>query len=75
MTIETKNKWKTKQVDGKTFMICQNSDLEKSKYPEWGPEDDSPCDEWSEVGTDTVASTCWRCAARSVSSNFIRRNQ
>jgi len=75
MTTKTKTIWKTKEKDGKTFMICQNSDLTKSKYPEWGPEDETPCNEWSETGPDTTASTCWRCAARSVGSNFIRKNQ
>ncbi len=75
MTIETKTNWRTKEKDGKTYIICQNSDLAKSKYPEWGPEDETPCDEWSEIGESVTAVTCWRCAARSVGSNFIRRNQ
>jgi hypothetical protein len=64
--------WKTKKKDGKTFMICQNSNKELSKYPQWGPEN-GICDEWSEIGPDTTASTCHRCAARSVSGmNFYK---
>jgi|TARA_R110000744_G_scaffold213701_9_gene332595 hypothetical protein len=58
--------WKTKEKEGKKFIICQNSNPELSKYPEWGPKN-GVCDEWSEMGPDTTASTCWRCAARSVS--------
>ena len=58
--------WKTKEKDGKTLMICQNSNPELSKYPEWGPKN-GICEEWSETGPETTASTCWKCAARSVS--------
>ncbi len=57
--------WKTKEVDGRRLMICQNANPELSKYPQWGPET-GICEEWSEVGVDTTASTCWRCASRSV---------
>ena len=35
---KTKNVCKTKVIEGKTMMICQNSDLEKSKYPDWSPD-------------------------------------
>ena len=66
--------WKTKKKNGRTLMICQNSNPELSKYPQWGPEK-GICEEWSEVGPDTTASTCWRCAARSVSDmNYFRNN-
>lgn len=60
--------WKTKFKEGKRvvrMMICQNSNPELSKYPQWGPAQGT-CDEWSEIGSDCVASTCWRCAQRSV---------
>jgi len=65
MSKEPRTVWKTKEKDGRRMMICQNSNPELSKYPEWGP-DDGICEEWSEVGQDTVASTCWKCASRSV---------
>ena len=57
--------WETKEIENGRLMICQNSNPELSKYPQWGPES-GICEEWSEVGSDTVASTCWRCASRSV---------
>jgi hypothetical protein len=65
MSKEPGTVWKTKEKDGRRMMICQNSNPELSKYPQWGPAD-GVCDEWSEVGDDTVSLTCWRCATRSV---------
>lgn len=47
-------------------MICQNSEPEFSKYPQWGPTS-GKCDEWSEVGKDTTATLCRKCTSRSVS--------
>lgn len=58
--------WKTKEVEGRRLMICQNSDLDRSKWADFGPEW-GECDEWSEVGNDTTASLCYRCTSRSVS--------
>ena len=49
------------------MMICQNSKPTMSKYSEFAPEN-GECDEWSEVGTDTTASLCWRCTGRSVNN-------
>ena len=44
---KTKNVWKTKVIEGKTMMICQNSDLEKSKYPDWSPDNgEKTCKNW-----------------------------
>ena len=57
--------WKTKEKEGKLMMICQNSNPELSKYPQWGPRQ-GICEEWSEVSKNTTASTCHRCASRSV---------
>ena len=57
--------WKTKEVDGKRLMICQNSNLEKSKWDEFAPNGEE-CTEWTEVGKDTTASLCCRCTSRSV---------
>jgi hypothetical protein len=61
---KVKHVWKEKVVDGKRLMICQNSKPEYSKHPDWAPED-GPCDQWSEVGTDTTAVTCYKCTMRS----------
>lgn len=58
------HQWKEKKVGTKRYMICQNSDPSKSKHPDWAPED-GVCDEWSEVGVDATAVTCWRCTIRS----------
>ena len=59
--------WKTKEVDGKRMMICMNSDLKESKYPDWGPnEGESKCDEWSAVGHDTDMVLCSFCTRRSL---------
>lgn len=57
--------WKIKEVEGKRMMICQNSDLDKSKWADYAP-DWGECDEWSEVGHNTTASLCWKCTSRSV---------
>ena len=65
MSKKTETIWETKEKDGRRMMICQNSNPELSKYPEWGPKN-GICEEWSAVGSDTTASTCWRCAQRSV---------
>tara|TARA_B100000768_G_scaffold64085_1_gene61879 strand:- start:325 stop:561 length:237 start_codon:yes stop_codon:yes gene_type:complete len=59
--------WKTKEVDGRRMMICQNSKPTMSKYSEFAPEN-GECDEWSEVGSDSTAVLCWRCTARSVNN-------
>ena len=48
-------------------MICQNSKPTMSKYSEFAPED-GECNEWSEVGSDSTGSLCWRCTARSVNN-------
>ena len=61
----TKTIWKTKEKDGKILMICQNSNPDLSKYPQWGPQQGT-CDEWSEVSRNTTTSTCHKCTARSV---------
>ena len=47
-------------------MICQNSEPEHSKYPEWGPTV-GRCDNWEEVGKDTTRVLCGKCTSRSVS--------
>lgn len=59
--------WKTKEVNGVRMMICQNSKPTMSKYSEYAPES-GECEEWSEVGSDTTASLCWKCTARSVNN-------
>lgn len=59
--------WKTKIVEGRRNMICMNSDLEKSKYPDWGPNDGgSKCNEWVEVGHNTDMVLCSFCTRRSL---------
>jgi hypothetical protein len=61
--------WKTKEVEVKgrkvISMICQNSEPEKSKWSEFGPED-GPCGNWTVVVAETTASLCPECAQRSV---------
>jgi hypothetical protein len=63
--MKSKRAWKTKEVDGRTYMICQNSEPEHSKYPDWGPEV-GVCDEWEEIGKDTGAVLCSKCTQRSL---------
>ena len=59
--------WKTKIIEGRRNMICMNSDLEKSKYPYWGPDDgESKCNEWVEVGHNTDMVLCSYCTRRSL---------
>lgn len=62
---KVKTTWKTKEIDGRTYMICQNSNPDLSKYPEWGPEF-GVCDQWSEVGKETTAVICSQCTQRSL---------
>jgi hypothetical protein len=62
---KVKTVWKTKEVNGRRMMICQNSNPELSKYPEWGPEN-GRCDKWSEVGAETTAVICSDCTQRSL---------
>jgi hypothetical protein len=61
--------WKTKEVELKgrkaISMICQNSDLEKSKWAEFAPEE-GPCGNWTVVGAEATASLCPECVQRSV---------
>jgi len=47
--------YKTKTVNNKRFMICQNSEPD-GKY--WQGQ---ICNEWSEVGQKTTAVLCWKC--------------
>lgn len=66
---KTKKSWKTKTRDNRIYMICQNSDLAFSKYPEFSPEDGtSTCDKWEEVAKNTAAVLCSKCTHRS--TNF-----
>ena len=59
--------WKTKKVDKIIKMICMNSDLEESRYPQWAPEDgEKECKEWTEVVEKTTAVLCASCTSRSV---------
>ena len=59
------NNWKTKEVNGDRYMICQNSNPDLSKYPDWGPEF-GVCENWSEVGSETTAVLCSECTRRSL---------
>lgn len=64
---KNKKNWKTKQVGNRRMMICQNSDLEYSKYPDWAPDNgDNTCHNYSEVGKDTTAVLCDECTRRSL---------
>ena len=57
--------WKTKQKDGIRYMICQNSDLEKSRHPKWAA-GGKTCQNWTAVGENTDAVLCSDCTAESV---------
>ena len=61
--------WKTKEVEIKgrkvVSMICQNSELEKSKWAEFAP-DGEPCTNWTVVAPEATASLCPECVRRSV---------
>ena len=64
---KSKKNWKTKEIDGRPYMICQNSDLEFSKYPDWSPDHgESKCKEWTEVVKETTAVLCSECTRRSL---------
>lgn len=62
--------WKTKQVTRENgtksrTMICQNSNVELSKWADYAPEDEK-CTNYTEVGEKAVSSLCCECTARSV---------
>ena len=57
--------WKTKDVEGRRMMICQNSNPEIAKWGDYAPEN-GECDEWSEVGHNTSSVLCYKCTSRSV---------
>lgn len=60
-------KWKTKSVGHRIMMICMNSDLNESRYPDWAPDEgESKCNEWTEVGNDTTSVLCSECTRRSL---------
>jgi len=60
-------KWKTKIAEDRRYMICMNSDLGKSKYPDWAPDGgESKCNEWVEVGANTDTVLCSYCTRRSL---------
>ena len=59
--------WKTKKTDKKIMMICMNSDLDESRYPQWAPNDgETQCKEWTEVTENTSAVVCSQRTMRSV---------
>jgi hypothetical protein len=61
--------WKTKETEVKgrkvVSMICQNSDLEKSRWAEFAPEE-GPCENWTIVTPEATSSLCSECVQRSV---------
>lgn len=63
--------YKTKQIDGKHAMICQNSNPEESKYAYAAPEG-GVCEEWVFCSHDAVKVLCSSCVQRSLhkSPNF-----
>ena len=57
--------WETKQKGHKRMMICQNSNLELSKWSIFAP-DNKECKEWEEVSNQATAVLCASCTLRSV---------
>lgn len=60
-----KTVWKTREVGKDLLMICQNSNPELGKYPEWGPEF-GVCENWVKIGRESVAVICSDCFQRSL---------
>jgi hypothetical protein len=66
-TKKTKRNWKTKDDGSRRYMICQNSNLEFSKYSDFAPGDGMlTCKEWVEVAKNTDAVLCSTCTHQSV---------
>ena len=64
--------WKSKEVIGEKgrktrTMICQNSNLESSKWAEYSPEGE-PCSNWVEVSMEATAVLCSECTQRTVNN-------
>ena len=62
---KVKTNWKTKEVNGRIHMICQNSNPDLSKYPDFAPEF-GVCENWEEVSRITDAVLCSECTRRSL---------
>jgi hypothetical protein len=60
--------YKTKQINGKFAMICQNSNPAETKYAYAAPED-GPCEEWVFCSHDSAKVLCSSCVQRSLSKS------
>ena len=70
MSSKLKTIWESKEVrrengTSKRMMICQNSNLELSKWSDFAPEYGA-CREWVEVVHETTAVLCSNCTSRSI---------
>tara|TARA_Y100001963_G_C6741500_1_gene429218 strand:+ start:684 stop:1205 length:522 start_codon:yes stop_codon:yes gene_type:complete len=67
-----KHTFKTRKRNGITYMICRNS-IEDTSYWGWPMLEKHPrCNEWSEVGPNTTAVLCYKCANKTVGPPEIR---
>jgi hypothetical protein len=58
--------FKTRENNGRRYMICRNS-IEDIEHWSWNALKDKPrCNTWSEVGKDAVAVLCYKCTALNV---------
>jgi len=59
-------KFSTRMVEGRRFMICQNSEPGGKYYRE------QICNTWTAVGNDANAVICWRCVAAVCEGPVVR---
>jgi len=66
------HKFKTKKINGKTYMICRNS-IEDPSYWGWQYLSKHPrCNQWVEVGPNSTAVLCHHCVNKTVGAPEIR---
>ena len=59
-------KFSTRMIEGRRFMICQNSEPGGKYYRE------KICNAWTAVGNDANAVICWRCVAAVCEGPVVR---
>ena len=72
MAKKVTHKFKTKRRDGKRYMICRNSIVDKKHWSFQFLGDKPRCNRWSEVGEDSTAVLCYKCVCQTVGPPEIK---
>ena len=69
---QIKHKFKTRKRDGKTYMVCRNSILDKKHWSYKLLSRHPRCNEYTAVSDDTTAILCWKCVNKTVGPPNIK---